>query len=109
MNDLARNFFSRYEQRSNTVQEKLEIAQKAKAKRLPTGIDTLSCSFRLRGDEIRFLESLPGDSLTEKLRQLLTWGRGIGTDITMPTISVDVIYAMVERIERLESNQKQHC
>jgi hypothetical protein len=44
---------------------------------LPVGDNTISCSFRLRGDEIAFLETLPGDNLTEQLRGLLTFTVGI--------------------------------
>lgn len=131
MNDISRNFFKNYAQASNTARQKHENLSQTKRRVLPEGDSTLSCSFRLRSEEISFIESLPGKSLTEKLRLLLNCGRGIrnakesmpakktffdsleemhNTDQSKATdtaSSVDVLSALVTRIEKLEAAQRQ--
>jgi hypothetical protein len=133
MNDRTRSFFKNYAQPSNTAPKERENIVQKKKRALPPGDDTIPCSFRLRGEEITFLESLPGKSLTDKLRLLLTLGRAAGDakpkepakysvfgalqrkhgidcpDTTDQASSVDVIYALVTRIEKLEAAQQRRC
>lgn len=62
-------------------------------------------TFRLRTDEIAFLESLSTNGITAGLRQAVAFYRAIGGSENAAQLGgADVTLAMIKRIERLESN-----
>ena len=67
-------------------------------------VPTESRTFRLRRDEIAFLESLSDKNITAGLRKLIAFGRSAGcADISIG--GADVLYTLIARVERLELAQ----
>ncbi len=66
---------------------------------------TVSVSFRLRFDEIKFLTSFPGKDFTAKLRNMLNWARVVGYD-GKEELSGGMYHSIAQRFGKLENEVK---